>query len=91
MGQGKQTPCKTCGHGCYGDTCRGCIEAARRKQFAAGSGSGVCFLKVAPTVGSWWIDAPPDGFTDVGEQHAHRMSRGIAGNVRSEPISNWSY
>jgi hypothetical protein len=85
MGQGKQTPCKGCGKGCYGDACRGCVEAARHKQFAAGSGAGVCIPKVAPTVGAWWANAPREGFGTLCEQHADRMSRGVASHYRPSP------
>ena len=109
MATNKQTPCQQCAAPAYGQLCQGCSLASLRSrkqakasvnsvgEFNAGSPSGVHFAKVAPTIGSWWVEPEyqknRDVFQHKAEADAVRMSRGICGNHRAENagIINWNY
>lgn len=94
MGQGTARPCKVkgCGKPCFGDRCRSCVDADRHRHFQLGSPSGYAANRVEPTRGSWWAgNLPRAEFQRIANEDAPRMSRGICGNVRSEPVANWIY
>lgn len=107
MGTNKQTKCQRCPAMAYGTLCRNCSLAdLRSRKYAkyvnsvgefnsSGIGfsaaSGIAFPKVEPTVGSWWIGKDRSELQRQAEADAPRMSRGICGNVRSEPVAGWNY